>query len=117
MKKTLSTLLASLVLMLAPVAVFAVNCPVGDQPGALAGGAWFNCVISNFLNIVVWPVFITASIIMFIIAGFHFLTAQGEPEKINKARHAVLWAVIGIAVALIGYVAVGVIRGTLGLVG
>ena len=82
---------------------------------ALGGSVWFQCVITNLLNIVVWPVFITVAIIMFIWAGILFLTAQGEPEKINKARHAVIWASIGIVVGLLGYVIVGVLRGALGL--
>lgn len=107
-KKIISV--ATLLLFALPSAAFAALCPT-DQGGSV----WFNCVLTNLLNIVVWPVFITAAIIMFIYAGILFLTAQGEPDKLSKARHAVIWAAVGIAVGILGYVAVGIIRGLLGL--
>jgi len=36
--------------------------------------------------------------IMILVAGFFFITAQGEPEKILKAKKIVLWSLIGLLV-------------------
>ena len=37
--------------------------------------------------------------IFIIIAGYFFVTAQGEPEKIQKAKDMLLYALIGLLVA------------------
>ena len=63
----------------------------------------------------VWPIFIAVSIIMFIWAGILFISAQGDPGKVAEARKAVIWAVIGIVVGLLGYLSVAIIKGALGL--
>lgn len=36
--------------------------------------------------------------IMIIVAGFHFITAAGEPEKINTAKKIILWTLIGLII-------------------
>lgn len=98
-----------------PAGAFAA-CPIAIANVTSANAAeWFGCLITNFLNMIVWPIFITVAIVMFIWAGILFLTAHGEPEKISMARKAVIWACIGIVVGLLGYVIVGVLRGALGL--
>ena len=38
--------------------------------------------------------------IMIIVAGFYFITAAGEPEKINTAKKIILWTLIGLLVVL-----------------
>jgi len=35
-----------------------------------------------------------------IIAGYYFITAAGEPEKINTAKKIILWALIGFLVIM-----------------
>lgn len=60
-------------------------------------------VINNLLSMVVWPLFLGLVIIMFIWAGILYLTARGDPEKFKRANLAVIFAIIGIIVALLGY--------------
>lgn len=36
--------------------------------------------------------------LMIIIAGFFFVTAAGEPEKITRAKQMILWVLIGLLV-------------------
>lgn len=43
---------------------------------------------------------IVISPIMIIIAGFYFITAMGEPEKINAAKKIILWTLIGLLVVI-----------------
>lgn len=40
------------------------------------------------------------AVIMIIVAGFHFVTAIGDPEKINTAKRIILWVLIGLLVIL-----------------
>lgn len=42
----------------------------------------------------------TLGVIMLIIAGVLFVTSAGSPEKVNSAKKAFFYAVMGIAVAL-----------------
>ena len=77
---------------------------------AVDPGTWFKTIIDNLLSIVVWPVFFGASIIMIIWAGFLFLTAHGDPAKIITAQKAVIWAVVGIVVAIAAFSAVNIIN-------
>jgi len=44
---------------------------------------------------------IALSLVMIILAAFNYVTANGEPEKVSKATKMILYAVIGIAVALL----------------
>jgi len=50
-----------------------------------------------------WPFFAAFAVIMFIYAGFIFLSASGDPSKVAEARRAVLWGVIGVAVGLLAF--------------
>lgn len=60
-------------------------------------------IIENVINMVVWPIFFGLSVIMFIYAGVKFLTAAGDSSAINDAKKAVIWAMVGIAIAIIGF--------------
>ena len=42
---------------------------------------------------------IQVRIFALIIAGFYFITAQGDPDRLSKARNMVLWALVGVLVA------------------
>ena len=44
---------------------------------------------------------IAVSIVMVVLAGFNYVTSNGDPEKVGKATKMILYAVIGIAVALL----------------
>ena len=58
-------------------------------------GVLFN--IAKFL----YTACLIVAIIFIIIAGFNFLTAQADPEKIKTARHQIYYALIAIAVVLL----------------
>lgn len=50
--------------------------------------------ITNYL----FALLIVIAAIFLIAAGLQFITAQGDPEKVKKARDFVLWALIGVIV-------------------
>ncbi len=78
---------------------------VGNLPDDSSGGHPIAEVIKRFLN---WFLYIFGflAIISFIIAGFLYFTAQGDPRQIERAKKATLYGVIGIVVGLIGLIAI-----------
>jgi len=60
------------------------------------------CLINTIYSITDWVFWfaLALSIIIGIVTGFFFLTAGGEPYKIEKARGMFIWLVVGIAVAV-----------------
>lgn len=53
-------------------------------------------------------------VIGFAIAGILYLTAAGDEERINKAKSAMMYAIIGVIVALVGLVALKAAESMLG---
>lgn len=102
MNKKIVLLYASVISLALPVVVFAAPLDVKK-------------IINNALDIVVWPVFIGAVVIMFIWAGILFATAQGDPSKIGTAKKAVTWAVIGAIVGIGAFSLVGLVTSILGV--
>jgi fumarate reductase subunit D len=57
-------------------------------------------ILNNVRNII-WVVLTVVVVIMFVWAGITFVTAEGDTNKIQKARNRILYGVIGIFVALL----------------
>lgn len=60
-------------------------------------------VVANFL---IWLLRIlgTVALISFVVAGLQYLLASGDEETIKNAKRHMTYSIIGIAVALSGYV-------------
>ena len=54
-------------------------------------------LIDNIIN-VIFTLGLAIAPIMIIIAGYYFITAMGQPEKINTAKKIILWTLIGLLV-------------------
>ncbi len=65
-------------------------------------------VAEIMLTFIDWAVMIIGvlGVIIFIYGGFIYLTAQGETNKIDQAKKIILYAIVGIAVSILGLVAV-----------
>jgi len=61
-----------------------------------------GAIVYNLL-LPIWEAFIGFAIVAFIIAGFKFLTAQGNPAELSIARKAVIWGMVGVTVAILGF--------------
>ncbi len=98
MNKKIVTISSLMILLGAPVAVLALIFPPTPP------GAGFNLLvlINTILNLI-WPVFIGFSVIMFIVAGFNFLTAEGDPTKVKESMKAVIYGVAGVVVGIIAF--------------
>jgi hypothetical protein len=65
--------------------------------------SWFTAIVGIF------------AILMLLYAAFLFLTSAGNEEKTATAKKTLLYAVIGIAVAILAYVAIGFVSNLLGV--
>ncbi|OGZ75420.1 MAG: hypothetical protein A3I87_03195 [Candidatus Staskawiczbacteria bacterium RIFCSPLOWO2_02_FULL_39_8] len=87
------------------------------DPGPTPGSAQ-NLDIVTFINAIlnlIWPIFIGFAVIMFLVAGFQFLTAQGDPTKVAGARQSIIWGAVGVAVGVLAFSIPFVIRNAIGL--
>lgn len=92
-KKILYYYLLSIILFL-PVNVMAAI------PGAV-GSPKLNAILSSIQNAAI-GLGATMAVIGFIIAGIIWLTSGGSPEKTGTARKALIAAVIGTALLVVG---------------
>jgi len=93
------------VAVLSPLLTLAAFDP-GAEPVPLTG---VNTVIGKITG-VIWPIFMGLALIMLIVAGFLFLTSNGEPDKLKTARAALIWSVVGIIVGILAYSIPGVVK-------
>ncbi|MCX6724284.1 MAG: hypothetical protein NT155_03905 [Candidatus Staskawiczbacteria bacterium] len=56
-----------------------------------------------------WIIFSAIAVVCFIIAGILFLTANGHPEKLQSARSALIWGVVGVIIGIISYSIVSIV--------
>ncbi len=63
----------------------------------------------------IWPIFSAFAILMFIIAGFMFLTANGDPSKTSSAKKALIWGIVGVTVGILAFSIPFIINGLLGV--
>ncbi len=96
-------ILSALFLLALPVAASAVSTTI---PGTYADWAGVMTVVKTAL----WLIFGAVALVMFVIAGFEFITAAGDVEKLGKAKTAVIWGVVGIIVAVLAYSILSVIE-------
>lgn len=68
------------------------------------GGQGSDCNLITFvtvvLNNIVMPIAAVAVTLYIIWAGFMFVTAQGKPAELEKAKANLLWALIGAGILL-----------------
>jgi len=54
-----------------------------------------GAIIKFIFNLAIW-----VAPIMFIIAGFYYITAAGDPEKIKHAKAIILYTAIGLIIVI-----------------
>ena len=125
--RTILSILFGLMVILAPVAVFAQGTTI-PAPGTPPGGGvtipspeprsteGFKLQnplqadsLEEFLNQILKFIVRLGTIVvivMIVVVGFMFVSARGNPEEIKKARAALLWTLVG-GVILIGASIIG----------
>jgi heme/copper-type cytochrome/quinol oxidase subunit 2 len=82
--------------------------PTGPQTGAQL------LEIIDAITNWVFAGFVALAVVMVIIAAIQFVKDGGNPEKISEARLKLIWAAVGVAVALAAKGFVPVIQSILG---
>lgn len=97
-----------------------VNFTVAAGEGAPAAipltvrtGTEFLALIEGIVNWIFVFVMVFA-VIFIVLAGLQFITAGGEPQQVTQARSKLLWAAVGIIVAVLARGAVVAIRNLIG---
>ncbi|KKQ53055.1 MAG: hypothetical protein US70_C0006G0025 [Parcubacteria group bacterium GW2011_GWD2_38_11] len=77
--------------------------PAGSLIGILTSGMNWLLIVVGILGV-----------IGFVIAGILYLTAAGDEGQIDKGKHAMIYSIVGVIVALLGVVIIKAVQGMLG---
>ena len=104
-KKYILLLLSASLLSVVPTLCLAINFipPSGNFIDTPAN------IVLRVLDFI-WPIIVGIVIVIFVVAGFLFLIAQGDPSKIKTAQQAVIWGVVGIIVILLAFSIITIIQ-------
>ena len=99
--KKIASSLATFALITLPLFALAQNYQGASEPGGNSSASIDN-IVGNIVD-KIWVVFAALAVILFVWAGVTFLTANGAPEKIQQARTAALWGVVGVVVMILAF--------------
>ena len=96
MKRTLLGIVA-ITLALAPIGgfVLAASHPTSLPDLVIVGEGGVLDKVTNVL----FTVLLSVAAIFIIIAGYQYVTATGDPEKLTKARQSLIYAIVGVIIA------------------
>ncbi len=123
-----------IIIMFAYVIVSAVQYFVGvrdnvGDPGAINRNFFFNPLREEYLFNTSFPAFVDSvirdflgilgviAVLYIIIAGFRYVSAQGNEDQVKKAKDSIKWAVIGLICIILSYVIISVVINTIGSAG
>ena len=115
MKKSLIVgLLTSVIFLSFASIVFAVETKLPGDVVALPeiDKTGFFKLFTNAANIIFTALLILASVFI-LLAAFQFITGGGDPEAMGQARSKLIWAAVGIGVALVARGLPGIIQNIL----
>lgn len=103
---------AAAMVVTAPSAVLAQYTSPADDFG-LATDASFTDLLTTLLN---WILSILAilAILMIVVSGVLYMTSGGDEDRIGRAKSWLTYSIIGLVVALLGYVIVTAVGAALG---
>ena len=80
----------------------ALSARGSDQPANLFGDTGVFAQISSILLFIIGAV----AVIMLIIGGLRYVVSGGDASKVQDAKNTILYALVGIVVAILAYAAV-----------
>lgn len=60
-----------------------------------------NSMVANIISVMLYGIGIGA-VIMIVVGGFKYVTSNGDSNNIQSAKNTILYAVIGLVVAILG---------------
>lgn len=77
------------------------NCVEADQCATTLPGVQGSAVQFRAILEVAFGVFAALAVLVIVIASINLITGGGEPEKISRAKKTIVFALIGLAIALL----------------
>ena len=101
-------------------------CATGTPPGTgtTSEGAKINvelfpmcCLLNSIYNVTDWVFYVLIAIVavMIVFGGFYFVTAAGDPERATKGRQFIVYALIGLVIALLARLIPALVRFFMGI--
>ena len=103
---------ATAMVLIVPAIVSAQYAP-GSAPGGMPSSGDANEMIVKVIN---WFLTFLASlsVLMIVIAGIMYITSGGDETRVDTAKKWLTYSIVGLVVALLGYVIVKTVSGALG---
>ena len=70
-----------------------------------------DSLVSKIINVMLYAIGVV-SVVMLIIGGFRYVVSGGQKEAVTAAKNTILYAIIGIVVAILAYAAVNFVIST-----
>ena len=86
--------------------------PLGEGPQGIGEILKIMGNIGNFL----FAIFMGVALLFVVWGGVQFVVSGGDPTKVSEAKKRLIWAVIGISVALLAAFVDDILRSVLGVV-
>lgn len=125
-KKYIFLIVLNICFFVLPYFVLAVTCPTGSWSNASGvciptntglpsptGSDPVTAVATNLMNWLLGIIGVIA-IIAFVISGLQYLTAAGNQNAMEAGKRNMQWSIVGVIVALIGYVIIKAVDTLLG---
>ncbi len=112
MTKKIIAVSAALLLAM-PLVAFGAAFSPGPVP-AVYGGTIYT-LIGDVLFPLLWLGFTAFAVVMFVMAGIEFFTAQGDASKVADARNFVIWGAVGVIIAVLAFSLPFILRATVGV--
>ncbi|MBI3984262.1 hypothetical protein HY346_03090 [Candidatus Microgenomates bacterium] len=96
---------------LAPVMAADVPTQIGEGKEAAKPANAPDNLLTVIKNVVNWVLFIVgfAAVVMLIIGGVRYVVSAGSEDAVGKAKSTILYAIIGLVIAILAYAAVNFI--------
>jgi uncharacterized membrane protein YidH (DUF202 family) len=103
-KRILKTLAGTILLGLWAGSVLAITCtPEGDLPTELQD------LLTKIRDVLAGAGVIIAGVYI-ILGGLEFMRAEGDPDKAERAKNRILYALIGVGLILLAVALVGIVK-------
>ena len=87
-----------------------VNCAQGDEtPTDLFGDTGIFTTVTNILLFIIGAI----AVIMLVIGGIRYTTSNGDSAQVTAAKNTIMYAIIGIIVAILAFAIVNFVVGSL----
>ena len=82
-------------------------------PEARDIGGWLKIVVT--ITTWIYTIILSLSVVMVLMAAFSYLTAGGDQAKVKKASQMLIYAVVGIVVAILAFSISKIVIGIVGV--